>query len=137
MSEGAVCVVWGAGWRFFGFGGMGIAFWVVMSGGCFAIWELQLASKLHVSVVCLPLTDSERKVAVNTGTKEIQSNKRGGLHTGLRALHRDERGATSTEYAVILVLIAASLIYGISVYGESLHRLWDMAVDTIYRDVRR
>lgn len=56
--------------------------------------------------------------------------------TGLcRRLHGDERGATATEYIVLLVLVASFIIAIVALFGEQLERLYAMAVDTLYRDV--
>ncbi len=60
----------------------------------------------------------------------------GDLRDALVALHKDERGATSTEYAVLLVLTVCTIIFIVSIFGERVNRLYQMAVDTLYRDVR-
>lgn len=59
------------------------------------------------------------------------------LVSRLGRLHRDERGATATEYVVLVVLVAAGIIAVVSVFGERINTLYQMAVDTLYRDVRQ
>ena len=62
------------------------------------------------------------------------------LKTDLRAVvrrfHRDERGATATEYVVLLVLIACFIIAIVALYGDTLHRRWQMAVEVVRKFVR-
>ncbi len=53
---------------------------------------------------------------------------------GLR-FHRDESGATATEYVVLLVLVACLIIAVVASFGEQIELLYQMAVDTLWRDV--
>ncbi len=57
------------------------------------------------------------------------------LPSAIRGLHEDERGATATEYVVLLVLVAAALIAVIATFGEQIERLYNQAVETLRRDV--
>lgn len=42
------------------------------------------------------------------------------LLQSLSALHDDERGATTTEYVVALILIACFVVFVVQVFGETL-----------------
>ena len=60
-----------------------------------------------------------------------------GLKRRLMQLHRDEWALTTTEYIVLAVLVATFIIAIVSVYGQRIQRLFNSAVDTLYRDVGR
>ncbi len=59
----------------------------------------------------------------------------GGITGWCCRLHSDERGATATEYIVLLVLVASFIIAIVALFGEQLERLYAAAVDTLHRDV--
>lgn len=42
------------------------------------------------------------------------------IRQALTALHGDERGATATEYVILLILIACFIIMIVGTYGETL-----------------
>lgn len=49
----------------------------------------------------------------------------------LLALHRDEDGATATEYIVLLVLIACFVIAVVAAFGEEINQLFGEAQGTV------
>jgi len=44
---------------------------------------------------------------------------------------RDEKGATATEYALIIAVIAVAIVGAMAVFGPALTGLWDTAVDSM------
>jgi Flp pilus assembly pilin Flp len=54
---------------------------------------------------------------------------------GLRTFHRDESGATATEYIILLILIACMLIAIVKVYGSTASQKYDTANDTVRKEV--
>lgn len=58
------------------------------------------------------------------------------LRNTLCQLHRDEEGATATEYVVILVLVACFIIAIVALYGDTFWRRWQMAVEVVKKFVR-
>lgn len=50
-------------------------------------------------------------------------------------LHNDEDGATSTEYIILLILIACFVIAIVKVFGETVSKKFGSANDAVVNDV--
>jgi pilus assembly protein Flp/PilA len=46
------------------------------------------------------------------------------MHRLIRRFHRDERGATATEYALLIVFVALAVAVGASTLGTGLSNLF-------------
>ena len=46
-------------------------------------------------------------------------------------LHRDEAGATATEYLMLVVLVALAIIVGVTIYGQVLNDGFSQGADQI------
>lgn len=44
---------------------------------------------------------------------------------------RDEKGATATEYALIIAVIAVAIVGAMAAFGPALEGLWTTAVDSM------
>jgi Flp pilus assembly pilin Flp len=50
-------------------------------------------------------------------------------------LHRDEDGATATEYVILLVLVACFVIAIVKVFGETLSRKLQAGTELVSKEV--
>jgi pilus assembly protein Flp/PilA len=57
------------------------------------------------------------------------------LITHLEALHRNEDGATATEYVILLVLIACVIIALVKTFGETLNHKYQSADQLVLKEV--
>jgi pilus assembly protein Flp/PilA len=53
----------------------------------------------------------------------------------LRSFHHDESGATSTEYIIVLILIACIIIGIVGAFGSVLFNKFEDAKEDVRRDV--
>ena len=53
----------------------------------------------------------------------------------IRAFHRDESGATATEYIILLVLVACVVIGVVRVFGQTLEHRYADATNAVNREV--
>lgn len=54
----------------------------------------------------------------------------------LKTLHNDESGATSTEYIILLILVACFIISIVKIYGNTVSDKYTAANDIILKEVR-
>lgn len=52
-----------------------------------------------------------------------------------KALHRDEDGATATEYVILLVLVACFVIAIVKVFGVTLSRKFQAGNELVSKEV--
>lgn len=57
------------------------------------------------------------------------------LQNMLSAFHHDERGATATEYIILLILIACFVIAIVKVFGETASNKFRAADEVVTKDV--
>ena len=53
----------------------------------------------------------------------------------LAAFHRDERGATATEYIILLILIACFVIAIVKIFGQTASSKYEAAADGVRKEV--
>lgn len=53
------------------------------------------------------------------------------VHLALMLKAREERGATATEYALLVALIAVILIVGVGAFGGALNDFFNGLADTV------
>ena len=53
-----------------------------------------------------------------------------------RAFHTDETAATATEYIILLILIACMVIAIVKLFGQTASEKFDVAADTVRKEVR-
>lgn len=54
----------------------------------------------------------------------------------LNRFHDDESAATATEYIILLILIACFVIAIVKVFGNTVSEKFDVANDTVRKEVR-
>ncbi|MFP4599784.1 MAG: Flp family type IVb pilin [Persicimonas sp.] len=57
------------------------------------------------------------------------------LIDALASFHNDQRGATATEYIILLILIACFVIAIVKVYGETASQKYNAANEAVTKDV--
>ncbi len=57
------------------------------------------------------------------------------LMDALANFHNDQRGATATEYIILLILIACFVIAIVKVYGETASQKYKAANEVVTKDV--
>ena len=55
--------------------------------------------------------------------------------TYLRAFHRDTRGATATEYIILLILVACFIIAIVKIFGNTVSKKYRAADELIKKEV--
>ncbi len=53
------------------------------------------------------------------------------LHLAIMLKHREERGATATEYALLVALIAIVLVVGVGAFGDALNAFFNRIAGTV------
>jgi pilus assembly protein Flp/PilA len=53
------------------------------------------------------------------------------LHLAIMLKNREERGATATEYALLVALIAIVLVVGVGAFGGALNDFFNGIADTV------
>lgn len=57
------------------------------------------------------------------------------LKAALADFHRDETGATATEYIILLILVACFIIAIVKYYGETVSQKYQAANEVVVKDV--
>lgn len=57
------------------------------------------------------------------------------IKNALSTFHRDESGATATEYIILLILIACMVIAIVKLYGSTASKKYDTANDAVRKEV--
>ena len=53
------------------------------------------------------------------------------LHLAIMLKQRDERGATATEYALLVALIAIVIVVAVTAFGDNLNAFFQRIADTV------
>ncbi|MFZ2503740.1 MAG: Flp family type IVb pilin [Nocardioides sp.] len=53
------------------------------------------------------------------------------MHLAIMLKNREERGATATEYALLVALIAFAIIIGVGLFGENLNTFFEEIAATV------
>jgi Flp pilus assembly pilin Flp len=70
-------------------------------------------------------------LAADTTTEKLTDK----LTSALVAFHRDDAGATATEYIILLILVACFIIAIVKVYGSTASRKYTAANEVVTKDV--